>query len=293
MACHLESSSGERQADLLSRALERLADPADPARDRYSPLVVVATDPDPNGWLAAVCRAALHDRDDVVAWDGATLGREIARALAEGGSRGELGGDDWRRLARGISAHRLAAIERVDRVAGDEPQRALACLLDAAAARGTAVCVSLGRPPAAAGLAEPLASRLLAGLVVTLAHRPTAADTVDRRPTPARVIRCVARHHGLTVTDLVGVGRRRTVAHARCLAMYLARRLTGRSLEAIGAAFGGRDHTTVLHGVRVATARLAGDPSLADELDRLAAEILRVPTERNRGASGRPSKPRR
>jgi len=277
----------------MARALERLANPADPARDHVSPLVVVAADPGPAGWLAAVCRAAIRDQDEVVAWDGAALGREIAHALPEAGSRGDLGGDGWRRLSRQLVNRRLAAIEGVDRVSGDLSQRALAHLLDAAAAHGTAVCVSLSRSPAAAGLAAPLASRLLAGLVVTLAHRPAADPAAERRPTPARVIRCVAHHHGLAVKDLVGKGRRRTVAQARCLAMYLTRRLTGRSLEAIGAAFGGRDHTTVLHGVRVARVRLAGDPTLADELERLATTVLGARGGVRTRASGQPSRPRR
>lgn len=45
--------------------------------------------------------------------------------------------------------------------------------------------------------------------------------------------------------------------------MYLARRLTPLSLPEIGRRFGGRDHTTVLHGVRAVETRLAADDRLA------------------------------
>jgi chromosomal replication initiator protein len=55
--------------------------------------------------------------------------------------------------------------------------------------------------------------------------------------------------------------------------MYLARRLTGSSLEAIGSGFGGRDHTTVMHGVRITRERLDTEPALQDDIDRLAAAI--------------------
>ena len=58
------------------------------------------------------------------------------------------------------------------------------------------------------------------------------------------------------------------------MAMYLARRLTPASLQAIGTAFGGRDHTTVLHGIRVTEARRASDPGLAAEIDELVAGLV-------------------
>ena len=69
-----------------------------------------------------------------------------------------------------------------------------------------------------------------------------------------------ARYFGLKVTDLTSPSRRRAVVTARAVAMYLARELTGKSLEQVGAHFGGRDHTTVLHSYRATEKRLRTDP---------------------------------
>ena len=59
------------------------------------------------------------------------------------------------------------------------------------------------------------------------------------------------------------------------MAMYLARRLTPESLQSIGAAFGGRDHTTVLHGIRVTETRRARDPGVAADIDHLFQSLAR------------------
>ena len=52
------------------------------------------------------------------------------------------------------------------------------------------------------------------------------------------------------MTDLRSSSRKQSVVRARSLAMLLARRLTSKSLDQIGAYFGGRDHSTVLHAIR-------------------------------------------
>ena len=59
-----------------------------------------------------------------------------------------------------------------------------------------------------------------------------------------------ARYFGLKVADLKSPARRQALVVARGVAMYLARQLTGSSYQQIGAYFGGRDHTTVIHGCR-------------------------------------------
>jgi hypothetical protein len=94
------------------------------------------------------------------------------------------------------------------------------------------------------------------------------------------VFRVAARHHELDVDDLLGPSRRRAVASARSLAMYLARLLTPKSLYAIGSACGGRDHTTVMHGVRVAERRIAGDTAFAADVARLVANLQGLPPTR-------------
>jgi chromosomal replication initiator protein len=60
----------------------------------------------------------------------------------------------------------------------------------------------------------------------------------------------VAEYFKLRVADLLSKRRSRSIARPRQLAMALAKELTSHSLPEIGDAFGGRDHTTVLHGCR-------------------------------------------
>ena len=59
----------------------------------------------------------------------------------------------------------------------------------------------------------------------------------------------VAEYYKIKVADLLSKRRSRSVARPRQLAMALAKELTNHSLPEIGDAFGGRDHTTVMHGV--------------------------------------------
>ena len=55
--------------------------------------------------------------------------------------------------------------------------------------------------------------------------------------------------------------------------MYLARELTGESLPAIGREFGGRDHTTVLHACRRASARIASDADAREAVEKLCRDL--------------------
>ena len=63
--------------------------------------------------------------------------------------------------------------------------------------------------------------------------------------------------------------RARSVARPRQVAMFLAKTMTSRSLPDIGRRFGGRDHTTVIHGVRKIEELRATDPQIADDIDAL------------------------
>ena len=62
--------------------------------------------------------------------------------------------------------------------------------------------------------------------------------------------RTVAEYYNIKISDILSKRRNRTIARPRQMAMYLAKELTNHSLPEIGDAFGGRDHTTVLHACR-------------------------------------------
>ena len=72
----------------------------------------------------------------------------------------------------------------------------------------------------------------------------------------------VADYFKLKVSDMYSKRRPANIAHARQVAMYLVKEQTHKSLPEIGEAFGGRDHTTVLHAVRKITAQRQHDESL-------------------------------
>ena len=71
-----------------------------------------------------------------------------------------------------------------------------------------------------------------------------------RRVTIDEIQKLVSAHFDLKPVDLISARRARAVARPRQIAMYLAKRLTTRSLPEIGRKFGGRDHSTVIHAVR-------------------------------------------
>ena len=81
----------------------------------------------------------------------------------------------------------------------------------------------------------------------------TLGDTLrgsQKRVTIDEIQKLVSQHFDLKALDLVSARRARAVARPRQIAMYLAKRLTTRSLPEIGRKFGGRDHSTVIHAVK-------------------------------------------
>ena len=81
--------------------------------------------------------------------------------------------------------------------------------------------------------------------------------------------RRVAEHYNIRLSDMIGPKRVRTLARPRQVAMYLSKHLTTRSLPEIGRRFGGRDHTTIMHGVRKVEELMAADSQLAEDLGML------------------------
>ncbi|WP_128514561.1 chromosomal replication initiator protein DnaA [Tabrizicola thermarum] len=91
----------------------------------------------------------------------------------------------------------------------------------------------------------------------------------DRKLTIEEIQRKVAEHYNIRLSDMIGPKRLRTIARPRQVAMYLAKQLTPRSLPEIGRRFGGRDHTTIMHGVRKIEELMLTDSQLADDLQLL------------------------
>jgi chromosomal replication initiator protein len=83
----------------------------------------------------------------------------------------------------------------------------------------------------------------------------------------------VAAYFTMKQEDLIGARRSRAVVRPRQAAMFLAKTLTTRSYPDIGRRFGGRDHTTVLHAVRVIEKLVAEDGQMARDVEALTRKL--------------------
>ena len=120
------------------------------------------------------------------------------------------------------------------------------------------------------------------GTLARLHGRPPGVEEVAeafrveaeaRRPTVERIAQRVSRYFRVEPRELQGRGRARGALVPRQVGMYLARKLTGLSLEQIGAYFGGRDHSTVLHACRKVEQALTRDAGLSGAVRQLQADL--------------------
>ncbi len=128
--------------------------------------------------------------------------------------------------------------------------------LEGAVVRLQSLTRLLGRPPALEELEEHFRPEAEASQI-----------TVDG------IVRRVGRYFQVSPGELRAAGRARQAVLPRQVGMYLARRLTPLSLQQIGAYFGGRDHTTVLHACRKVEQALSGDTALECAIRHLDAEL--------------------
>ncbi|GIJ47150.1 chromosomal replication initiator protein DnaA [Virgisporangium aliadipatigenens] len=91
--------------------------------------------------------------------------------------------------------------------------------------------------------------------------------------TADQIMASTAEYFGVSLDDLKGHSRSRVLVNARQVAMYLCRELTDLSLPRIGQAFGGRDHTTVMHADRKIRQQMAERRSLYNQIAELTNRI--------------------
>jgi len=87
----------------------------------------------------------------------------------------------------------------------------------------------------------------------------------------------VARHYAISIDELVGEKRTKRIVVPRQVAMYLCRELTDASLPAIGRAFGGRDHTTVLYAVQKISGLLTDGGDVYESVQALTQSLAGSP----------------
>jgi chromosomal replication initiator protein len=98
-----------------------------------------------------------------------------------------------------------------------------------------------------------LCNRVLEDLLVAEQQHAISLDEIQRH---------VAEHFDIRVADMKSSRRPKSIAFPRQIAMYLTRLLTSCTLQEIGEAFGGKDHSTIIHGCRLVEKRLNEDPKL-------------------------------
>jgi len=93
---------------------------------------------------------------------------------------------------------------------------------------------------------------------------------------PGQILPATAAAFGVSIADLEGPSRRQPLARARQVAMYICRELTDLSLPKIGQLFGGRDHTTVLHGVNTVKRLIQTDQDLFQRVTALLQSLRKT-----------------
>ncbi len=108
---------------------------------------------------------------------------------------------------------------------------------------------------------QPLTPRSIEGVLPKEGRRP--------RLTVLHIKEEVAAHYQIPVAELDGASRKKEIAQARQVAIYLARELTELSFPSIGREFGDRDHTTAMHGYSKIKLLLADTPLLSADIAEL------------------------
>jgi chromosomal replication initiator protein len=162
--------------------------------------------------------------------------------------------------------------------------------------------IPIGDPAVLELIAQRIASNVRAlegALIHVVAYHSLTGQPVDREmtmrvlngicPPPSAapsalsldaIQRAAASYYDISVDVLVSTTRRASVAWARQVAIYLARQHTDLPLQAIGRAFGGRNHATVLHACKRVGDRLSTDHNLAIEVRELTKELGRPQADR-------------
>ncbi|MGI9528307.1 MAG: chromosomal replication initiator protein DnaA [Acidimicrobiia bacterium] len=115
---------------------------------------------------------------------------------------------------------------------------------------------------------EPVTVDMAAGVLRDVVKLQSAAPL-----TADGIITTVAQYYDIPVSDLTGSSRRQPLARQRQIAMYICREHTGLSLPKIGAAFGGRDHTTVMHAVDKIRGLLPEDKDVYDQVTEITQQL--------------------
>lgn len=174
-----------------------------------------------------------------------------------------------RALKLAVARNRIEALARLGVVSGEARAEVLEHLVDRTpgSMRELEGAVNTLAAVAGARLSSLSVDEVQALLGSALRGGPERRITVDE------IQKTVADHFSLKQADLLSERRTRAVARPRQIAMWLCKQHTTRSYPDIGRRFGGRDHTTVLHGVRKIEELMAQDDQIARDVEALTRKL--------------------
>lgn len=117
----------------------------------------------------------------------------------------------------------------------------------------------------------------LAAIEVRLHQLSQADERARRTPSILDIKHTICRRYGVTIGEIDSPQHDAKLVRPRHIAMYLAHRLTLKSLPAIGRGFGGRDHTTIISAKKKIAKMRAEDPAFAEELAELERALAGPP----------------
>ena len=94
-----------------------------------------------------------------------------------------------------------------------------------------------------------------------------------REVTPELILDIVSEHFGVSISDLKGNKRNAEIVYPRQIAMYLIRSMTDTSLKGIGVILGGKDHSTIKHGIEKIDSELSTDETLSNTINIIKKKI--------------------
>lgn len=113
-------------------------------------------------------------------------------------------------------------------------------------------------------------------ITVTMAEdilKDLVSTNIIRDITPELIIKTVAEHMNISYQDIISNKRSSDIVNARHISMYLCRNLTDKSLDLIGDSLGGRDHSTVINGIKRIEESLTVNAPLASTIDTIKKKI--------------------
>lgn len=124
-----------------------------------------------------------------------------------------------------------------------------------------------------------LANQTITKPLAEIALKDYITDSDSQDISAALIISETAKYFGQTVEEICGPDRSQRIAEGRQIAMYLCRELTDLSLPKIGQEFGGRDHTTVMHGNKKISTLMKENHEIFDKVQELTNRIRQAVKE--------------